>query len=87
MNELTKSQQQEIDALALMSDANIDKNDQPELTEQQLIKVQIGRFYKPIKQPVTMRLDADVVAWFKGRYGKYQTQMNHILRKHMEDNS
>ena len=44
------------------------------------------RFYKPRKVPVTIRLDADVVAWFKERPGrKYQTRINEVLRKVMEE--
>jgi uncharacterized protein (DUF4415 family) len=44
------------------------------------------RYYKPRKVPVTIRLDADVVAWFKERPGrKYQTRINEVLRKVMEE--
>ncbi len=40
-------------------------------------------FYKPLKKPVTLRLDADVLAWFKGGGRKYQTRINAALRKLM----
>lgn len=43
--------------------------------------------YRPIKQQITLRLDADVVAWFKERApgGRgYQTGINRALREHME---
>ena len=36
--------------------------------------------YKPIKKPVTLRLDADVLAWFKGQGRGYQTRINRALR-------
>ncbi|MFC5068575.1 BrnA antitoxin family protein [Flaviflagellibacter deserti] len=39
--------------------------------------------YKPVKQSVTIRLDSDVVAWFKSREDRYQTAINKVLRKHM----
>jgi uncharacterized protein (DUF4415 family) len=42
-----------------------------------------GRFYRPVKQAVTIRLDADVVAWFKARDRKYQTAVNRALREYM----
>ncbi|OGQ89558.1 MAG: hypothetical protein A2289_07220 [Deltaproteobacteria bacterium RIFOXYA12_FULL_58_15] len=42
-----------------------------------------GKFYRPVKRPVTIRLDADVVAWFKAHGGKYQSRINEVLRKHM----
>ena len=45
---------------------------------------QVLEFYKPIKKPVTLRLDADVLAWFKGGGRRYQTRINGALRKVME---
>jgi hypothetical protein len=43
-----------------------------------------ARLYKPIKRTVTIRLDADVIAWFKQHApnGHYQTEINRILRQH-----
>ena len=46
-------------------------------------KAEMGKFYRPPKQAVTMRLDADVLEWLKG-YGKgYQTRVNLLLRHAM----
>lgn len=42
-----------------------------------------GGVYKPIKKPVTLRLDADVLAWFKKQGHGYQTRINRALRKVM----
>ena len=39
--------------------------------------------YKPIKKPVTLRLDADVLAWFQRGGRGYQTRINRALRKVM----
>ena len=39
--------------------------------------------YKPVKQAVSMRLDADVVAWLKQAGPGYQTRANQILREKM----
>jgi uncharacterized protein (DUF4415 family) len=39
--------------------------------------------YKPVKQAVSMRLDADVVAWLKQSGPGYQTRANRILREKM----
>ena len=39
--------------------------------------------YKPIKKPVTLRLDADIVAWFQTGGRGYQTRINRALRKLM----
>jgi len=44
----------------------------------------IGDFYRPLKKVVTLRLDADVLAWFKKDGNRYQTRINQALRKVME---
>jgi uncharacterized protein (DUF4415 family) len=43
-----------------------------------------AELFKPIKKPVTLRLDADVLAWFKKQGRGYQTRINRALRKMME---
>jgi uncharacterized protein (DUF4415 family) len=44
---------------------------------------EIGKFYRPPKKPVTMRLDADVIEWLKGYGPGYQTKANILLRHAM----
>jgi uncharacterized protein (DUF4415 family) len=44
---------------------------------------EVGNLYRPIKKPVTLRLDADVLAWFKKQGRGYQTRINRALRKIM----
>ena len=46
--------------------------------------MRISDFYKPLKKPVTLRLDADVIAWFKKDGRRYQSRINDALRKVME---
>lgn len=46
--------------------------------------MKMANFYKPLKKPVTLRLDADVIAWFKKDGRRYQTRINATLRKVME---
>jgi uncharacterized protein (DUF4415 family) len=46
--------------------------------------LRIADLYRPIKKPVTLRLDADVLAWFKKEGSRYQTRINSALRKVME---
>jgi uncharacterized protein (DUF4415 family) len=41
--------------------------------------------YRPVKKPVTLRLDADVLAWFQRAGRGYQTRINRALRKVMSD--
>ena len=50
----------------------------------QLRNLKIGDLYRPLKKPVTLRLDADVLAWFKKNGRRYQTRINQALRKVME---
>jgi len=45
----------------------------------------VQRWYRPIKKPVTLRLDADVLAWFKKAGRGYQTRINGALRKVMKE--
>jgi uncharacterized protein (DUF4415 family) len=43
-----------------------------------------AKFYRPIKKSLTIRLDADVLAWLKGQGKGYQTRINGLLREAME---
>ena len=80
--ELSKAQLEEIRALQEMSDGEIDYSDIPPVTDWS--EAVVGRFYRPVKETVTIRLDADVLDWLK-RGGKgYQTRVNKILRAVME---
>lgn len=67
--------------LASMDDAKVDTSDIPELDEAFFSNAEIRI---PAKQPVTMRLDADVLEWFKSEGQGYQTRINQLLRKYME---
>jgi len=49
-----------------------------------LQNMKIADLYRPLKRPVTLRLDADVLAWFKKDGRRYQTRINTALRKVME---
>ena len=64
--------------LAAMDDDQIDTSDIPEVTDWR--GAVVGKFFRPIKQPVTLRLDADVLAWLKSQGPRYQTRINHLLR-------
>ncbi len=54
------------------------------MRDAQLRNLKIGDLYRPLKKPVTLRLDADVLAWFKKDGRRYQTRINQALRKVME---
>ncbi|AEF84589.1 conserved hypothetical protein [Treponema primitia ZAS-2] len=64
---------------------NTDFSDCPVLTEEELKKMRPKHpeYFKPVKKAVQIRLDADVLAWFKA-YGKgYQSRINAALRELM----
>jgi len=81
MSKVTKRQQKELEALAKLPDAQIDQTDIAEIANWS--DAERGRFYRPIKKPVTIRLDADVIAWFKNHSNKYQTAINRALRDYI----
>ena len=84
-SDLTAAQRAELEALEALPDDQIDTSDIPETLDWSGAKR--GLFYRPVKQQITLRLDADVVAWFKqqapGGRG-YQTDINRALRSHVE---
>jgi uncharacterized protein (DUF4415 family) len=84
---LTSRQKRELAALAALPDDQIDTSDIPELPLSAWKDAVRGKFYRPIKQAVSMRLDSDVVAWLKKQGKGYQTRANRILRQRMLDES
>jgi uncharacterized protein (DUF4415 family) len=81
--------QAELDHLAMIGDAGIDTDDIPEAPAENWLHAQRPGLYRPIKKPVTLLLDADVVTWFKehARDRGYQTEINRVLRRHVAENA
>ncbi len=80
----TRTRKAELEALAALPEDEIDLSDIPEVRDWSDAKR--GLFYRPVKKQLTLRLDADVVAWFKGnaRGGRgYQTDINRALREYV----
>ncbi len=78
MRKLSKEQKRDIAVIAAKKDPDINFSDLPSVVDWR--GAEIGKFYRPPKKPVTMRLDADVIEWLKA-YGKgYQTKANLLLR-------
>lgn len=69
--------------LAAMPDDKIDYSDIPPLTERFWKNALRNPFYRPVKQQLTVRLDADVVAWLREQGKGYQTRINALLRAAM----
>jgi len=82
--QLTRRQLSELKSLAALPDDAIDTSDAPEILDWSGAKR--GLFYRPVKQQLTIRLDADVVAWFKNHTASgegYQTRINRALREYV----
>jgi len=82
MKKHAAAQRQDIASVAGKTDATIDFSDMPEVRD--WTGAEVGRFYRPAKRPVTMRLDEDVVEWLKSYGPGYQTKANGLLRHAME---
>ena len=72
----------ELAALARMPDEKFDLTDAPEV--RQWRGAVVGKFYRPIKRPVTIRVYPDVLAWLKRQGRGYQTRINKLLPEAME---
>ena len=70
-----------------MKDSDIDLSDIPEISLEKFAKAVIRKGLKPVpkKSQVTLRIDADVLEWFKGTGKGYQTRINTLLRTYMEE--
>jgi uncharacterized protein (DUF4415 family) len=69
-----------------MRDEDIDYSDIPPTTDEQFARMVVrkGLGDARTKQQVTLRLDSDVLAWFRGRGEGYQTKINSLLRAYMD---
>lgn len=80
---LTEERKAELKALAERPDSEIDYSDIPPLSEAFWARAKPNPFFKPVKTPASVRIDADVLAWLKSPGKGYQTRMNAILREAM----
>lgn len=82
---LEKSQTnwERIDALA---DEDIDFSDVPEVPAEMFARSVVRRGLKPVrrKAQLTLRVDSDVLEWYKKQGSGYQTKINALLRAYME---
>jgi uncharacterized protein (DUF4415 family) len=83
MPKLTTEKRKQLAKLAKMPDSQIDLSDIPEIKSLPPDAV-IARLYRPRKASVTLRLDADVLAWLKATGEGYQTRVNAYLRRLMQ---
>jgi len=79
---LTDEQRARMEAIAAMPDDQIDYSDAPEMPD--AFWVAAGRVGTENKSQVTLRLDAEVLAFFKSTGRKYQTRINAVLLAYVE---
>lgn len=68
--------------IAKMSDSDIDTSDIPELTDEFFKNASIR--WPEKKQQITLRVDQDIIAWFKYQGKGYQSAINAVLRKYVD---
>jgi len=70
-----------------MRDQDIDFSDIPPMTPEMFAKAVVRSGLKPTlpKEQITLRLDADVLQWFRAQGAGYQTQINALLRAYMQE--
>jgi uncharacterized protein (DUF4415 family) len=81
---LTPEQRAETDALAALPEAKINTRDIPE--QRDWTGARRGALFRPVKQQITLRLDADLIDWFRrhpARDEGYQTSINRALREYV----
>ena len=83
MNMATEAMNKELAAIAKQGEDDIDFSDIPETSEEDWRGAVRGKFYRPVKQQLTVRIDADVLAWLKSQGKGYQGRLNQILRAAM----
>ena len=84
MNRVSEKHAEELRRLAQQDAEAVDTSDIPEITNWD--GAVRGRFYRPLKEQVTLRIDADVLAWFRAGGNKYQTRINAALREYIRQN-
>ena len=83
MSKVPEAVRKELATLAAKPESEIDLSDLPATTAKDWRGANRGQFYRPIKRQLTVRIDADVLAWLKAQGKGYQSRLNEILRAAM----
>ena len=83
---ISKKSQTDFTRLDKMKDEDIDLSDAPEITPEMFAKAIVRRGLKPrTKTQLTLRVDSDVLEWYKKQGRGYQTKINMLLRAYMQE--
>ena len=80
---LSRKQKAELAALAEMPDEQVDYSDIPKKPAGFWAGAVRGGLYRPVKRQLTVRIDADVLAWLRSQGAGYHGRLNQILRSAM----
>jgi uncharacterized protein (DUF4415 family) len=80
---MTPARKRKLARLAARPDSEMDFSEIPPLKESFWKNAIRNPFYRPVKRQLTVRLDADVVAWLRQQGRGYQTRLNRVLREAM----
>lgn len=82
----SNTSQTDWDRVDALRDEDIDRSDVPELAPEMFARAVVREGLEPVprKRQVTLRVDADVLAWFRDQGRGYQTRINALLRAYME---
>jgi uncharacterized protein (DUF4415 family) len=82
---MTPARRRKLAQLAARPDSEIDFSEIPPLQETFWKNAVRNPLYRPVKRQLTVRLDADVIAWLRQQGKGYQTRLNQLLREAMLD--
>jgi uncharacterized protein (DUF4415 family) len=84
---ISKASKTDLKRIDALRDGDIDLSDIPEVTPEMFAKavVRRGLGAEPRKEQVTLRMDADVLKWFRSLGRGYQTRINALLRAYMAE--
>jgi len=83
----TRKSETNWDRIRAMEDKDIDLSDSPELTPEMFVRAVVRQGLKPVtprKVSLTVRVDREVLEWYRSKGRGYQTQINALLRAYME---
>ena len=81
---ITDEERKQLLELSAANEEPIDFSDIPPLPDDYFKNGVRGRFYRPTKQQVTLRIDSNVLDWFKRNTPKgYQTDINRVLQEYV----
>jgi uncharacterized protein (DUF4415 family) len=69
-----------------MRNGEIDLSDLPEIPPEKFAQALVRKGLQPVvrKAQITLRIDADVLEWFRERGAGYQSRINAVLRAYKQ---